>query len=295
MAPSAKASANSDARRPHVAGHEHPVVAPVRVGGEAGEGGADALDELGVELVGSRAADVVGLEDGVEVGHAPKRGRLGRRTASPPGTRTVRSPAIDGSSEVGACHDRRIAGAAAPPGIDAARRPPGRAPDVPPAPGYWKASDGNWYPPQPPTATPPPPPPPRPTAAMGSTAQPGHVRDLRSAGPTQRLRHRRPGPGDHQHRAVLDLRVRHHPRHPRHRLRRPRARPGPGDGRGRPARRPVGAGHRGAGDRRARRRGRGPVHRPHRGRGGRHRVRPDQHRSVRRGVRSRPVPQDPDC
>jgi hypothetical protein len=26
--------------------------------------------------------------------------------------------------------------------------PPGPAGDVPPGPGYWKASDGNWYPPQ---------------------------------------------------------------------------------------------------------------------------------------------------
>ena len=35
-------------------------------------------------------------------------------------------------------------------------------PDQPPAPGYWKASDGNWYPPQGPVRAPEPPPPPPP-------------------------------------------------------------------------------------------------------------------------------------
>ncbi len=32
--------------------------------------------------------------------------------------------------------------------------------DQPPSPGYWKASDGNWYPPEQASAPPPPPPPP---------------------------------------------------------------------------------------------------------------------------------------
>ena len=43
-------------------------MAPVGVGGEAGERRADPLDDVGVELVGHGAPDVVGLEDGVERG-----------------------------------------------------------------------------------------------------------------------------------------------------------------------------------------------------------------------------------
>ena len=54
----------------HVAGDEHPGGAVV-LGREAGEGGADALAVVGVELAGAQAADVVGLEDGVEVTHGP--------------------------------------------------------------------------------------------------------------------------------------------------------------------------------------------------------------------------------
>lgn len=59
---------------------------------------------------------------------------------------------------------------------DQPQGPPPLPGDTPPAPGYWKASDGNWYPPQPPTAAPPPPPPP-PTGFSGyasaPTTQPG--------------------------------------------------------------------------------------------------------------------------
>ena len=47
-------------------------VGAVGVGHEAGERRADALGQVGVELVGDGAPDVVGLEDrgeGIEVGH----------------------------------------------------------------------------------------------------------------------------------------------------------------------------------------------------------------------------------
>ena len=56
-----------DAARPHVAGHEHPRGRPSASSDEAGERGADAPAELGVELVGDGAPDVVGLEDRVEI------------------------------------------------------------------------------------------------------------------------------------------------------------------------------------------------------------------------------------
>ena len=63
------------ARRPagaHVAGDEHPGGA-VALGGEAGEGGADAPAVGGIELVGCQTPDVVGLEDRVEVTHGAAR------------------------------------------------------------------------------------------------------------------------------------------------------------------------------------------------------------------------------
>ena len=57
------------ARRAHVAADEQLVGA-----GEAGEGDAERVGDLGVELIGNGAADVVGLDDLVEYGHAGGRG-----------------------------------------------------------------------------------------------------------------------------------------------------------------------------------------------------------------------------
>jgi hypothetical protein len=56
-----------DARGPHVAGHEDAGGA-LGVGGEPGEGGADAPAPVGAELAGRQPPDVVGLEHGVEIG-----------------------------------------------------------------------------------------------------------------------------------------------------------------------------------------------------------------------------------
>jgi hypothetical protein len=47
--------------------------------------------------------------------------------------------------------------------------------EQPPAPGWWKASDGNWYPPQPSQPAPPPPPPGGQWPPAGGHAPPGAV------------------------------------------------------------------------------------------------------------------------
>src|SRR5690606_23596851 len=63
-----------DAARPHVAPDDDPVGPAAGGGDEAGEGRADAVAELGVQLVRHRAPHVVGLEDHVErveVRHGP--------------------------------------------------------------------------------------------------------------------------------------------------------------------------------------------------------------------------------
>ena len=51
----------------HVVTYDHRGLA--LAGNETGEGAADRLGAIGGELVGHRAANVVGLEDGIEIGH----------------------------------------------------------------------------------------------------------------------------------------------------------------------------------------------------------------------------------
>ena len=71
------------ARSPHVAGHQD-----LGGAGEAGEGAPDGPAHVGVELVGHRATDVVGLEDLVHPAHGTNhRGRHGapRRPVHPDG------------------------------------------------------------------------------------------------------------------------------------------------------------------------------------------------------------------
>ena len=51
----------------HVVTHDHRGLA--LAGNEAGEGTADRLGAIGGELVRHRATHVVGLEDGIEIGH----------------------------------------------------------------------------------------------------------------------------------------------------------------------------------------------------------------------------------
>ena len=67
VTPSAKAADQLDARGPHVAGDQHPARP---AGSSAGRSGRrrhrSRSAHVGVELVGHRAADVVGLEDRVE-------------------------------------------------------------------------------------------------------------------------------------------------------------------------------------------------------------------------------------
>ncbi len=61
--------------------------------------------------------------------------------------------------------------------------PPPLPGEVPPGPGYWKASDGNWYPPQPATPAPPTPTP-TPTPPPPGMPSPG-VHDAHAYGQAQ--------------------------------------------------------------------------------------------------------------
>ena len=86
-APSAKAADELDARRPHVPDNEEPFGL-----GEPGRRGPDGPAELGVELIGHGAADVVGLEHRARVTHDEVEVNRAAHRPTPP-QRSRRSPA----------------------------------------------------------------------------------------------------------------------------------------------------------------------------------------------------------